>query len=76
MVEIRELKQKIEGCTLLTLKTNAEQINCQFFQNGIYKDTMYITHPALINVLHRLAAGGEEIQAGGLTKLKRVYLEV
>ncbi|MDO6391771.1 hypothetical protein Q4E40_16665 [Pontibacter sp. BT731] len=49
-----------------------ERLYCRFFKGGLYRDRMFISEPAIINELRTVCGEGEEIDASGIGKLRKL----
>ena len=70
MSELSDFSDRLSACDLMILKlVNEDRLYCRFFLNGLYLDRMFVTAPALVAELSPLC--GEEVNAGGVARLKQ-----
>ncbi|MCP2044296.1 hypothetical protein [Pontibacter sp. HSC-36F09] len=75
MSELTELLQKLETCEcdLIVLTfVGEDRLYCRFFKDGLYKDRMFISEQNIITELRNVSGEGEEIDASGISKLRKL----
>ncbi|WP_162055967.1 hypothetical protein [Pontibacter pamirensis] len=77
MSELTEFSDRLRDCDLIVLTSFCkDHTYCRFFLNGIYKDSMHLSNPVILGRLQQLSGAGDEITAGGVAKLIKIFVGV
>ncbi|WP_162056120.1 hypothetical protein [Pontibacter pamirensis] len=77
MSELTAFTNKLAACDLIVLTSfNKDHTYCRFFLNGIYMGSMHLFNPVILGRLQQLSGAGDEITAGGVAKLIKIFVGV
>ncbi|WP_439881647.1 hypothetical protein ACSX1A_00525 [Pontibacter sp. MBLB2868] len=76
MSALIEFLKKIESndCDLIVLTSiGGERLYCRFFKGGLYKDRMFVNEENIMATLLAVCGEGEEIDASGVSRLRKMF---